>query len=86
MYKVICSGVFEGEAFETETKPVRTRFRARRMMRRLVREAEEANGYRLPEYGGEDDCEKSIRVSRDIHVYEFNDCSGDYLQWEVVAA
>ena len=86
MYKVICSGVFEGEAFETETKPVRTRFRARRMMRRLVREAEEANGYKLPEYGGEDDCEESIRVSPDIHVYEFNDCTGDYLQWEVVAA
>lgn len=86
MYKVICSGVFESEAFKTETNPVRTRFRARRMMRRLVREAEEANGYKFPEYGGEDDCEESIRVSRDIHVYEFNDCSGDYLQWEVVAA
>ena len=86
MYKVISSGVFEGKAFKTETKPFRTRWGARRRMRRLVREAEEANGYKLPEYGGEDDCEESIRVSRDIHVYEFNDCSGDYLQWEVVAA
>ena len=86
MYKVICSGVFEGKAFETETKPFRTRFRARRVMRRLVHEAEEANGYKYPEYGGEDDCEESISVSPDIHLYEFNDTTEDYLKWEVVTA
>lgn len=86
MYKVIASGVFEGEPFSAETEPKKTRKAARRLMRKLVREAEEANGYQRPEYGGEEDCEKSIPLSPDSHRYEFNDISDDYLQWDVVSA
>ncbi len=86
MYKVIASGVYEGESFSAETEPKKTRKAARRLMRKLVREAEEANGYRLPEYGGEDDCEQSIAVNHDCHVYEYNDGTDDYLQWDVVPA
>ena len=86
MYKVIASGVFEGEPFSAETKPKKTRKAARRLMRKLVREAEEANDYQSPDNCGKDDFEKSIAVSPDCHRYEFNDMSDDYLQWDVVPA
>ena len=86
MYKVIASGVYEGESFSAETKPEKSRDKARSLMARLVREADEANGYRLPEYGGEDDCEQSIAVNPDCHIYEYNEGTGDYLQWDVVPA
>ena len=83
IFRVSSHGVFEEKPFFERSRVFLFRKAARKHLRRLVREAEEYNCYQAPGYGGEDDCARSVAVNPDCHVYEFNDSTGDYLQWDV---
>ena len=83
LFRVSSHGVFEEKPFFERSCLFLCRKAAREHLRRLVGEAEEYNCYQAPGYGGEDDVARSTSVNPDCHVYEFNDSTGDYLQWDV---
>lgn len=58
--------------------------KAREAMHHDVRAVEAANEYRSPYYGGEDDTQKSRRLSRDNHLYDMADSNGSHVEWEIV--
>ena len=58
--------------------------KARRAMHKNVREVEIANEYRSPFYGGQDDTQRSVSLTKDRHYYDMADSNGSHVEWEIV--
>ena len=56
---------------------------ARAAMDADVAEVEAANCYQWDEYGGEDDCQTSERISANHHYYDMADSNGSFVEWEI---
>lgn len=56
---------------------------ARAAMDADVAEVEAANCYQWEEYGGEDDCQTSERLSENHHYYDMADSNGSFVEWEI---
>lgn len=57
--------------------------KARQAMHRDIKDVEKYNCYRDPAYGGKNDTQRSLRHSRDRHVYDMADCNNSHIEWEV---
>lgn len=57
--------------------------KARRAMHRDVTNIESANEYRSRFYGGINDTQRSVRLSKDRHVYDIADSNGSHVEWEI---
>lgn len=58
--------------------------KARRAMHADVHDVETANEYRSPFFGGEDDTQRSVSITREHHLYDMADSNGSHVEWEIV--